>query len=256
MQEKKLKIYCAQRFLDCEIEDGIMIFQDKEYWIVPKDHILFDEEMKFLPISEYDVDGFIYEFGGRWYLQNAGEETSLDEFRYKGKSTALLPTEAFLGIHSGNELLNGSGLIKDWIKKGKFMGCTTLGICEKHTLNSVIEFQAKCRANDIKPIIGMALDIKSPDTDIMTVKLYAKDYAGWQNLLKFNEKINVDGDLFVDADYVYDNLDGVFLVFDPKTTKHGDTPGGYYYQLDTVEFGNEEKDKWYLDNLEAFITGG
>jgi len=85
--------------LENEIDEGILVFQDKEYFIVPNDVHIFDADFKFIPVAPYAVDGYVYEFGGRWYLQEEGESVSMTEFKYMGDAVQKLPTPAFLGIH-------------------------------------------------------------------------------------------------------------------------------------------------------------
>jgi DNA polymerase-3 subunit alpha len=184
MQERKLKEYCIEKSLDHEIDEGVLVFQDKEYFIVPGDVHIFNADFKFIPISPFAVDGYVYQFGGRWYLQEEGESVTMTEFKYMGQAVQKLPNPAFLGVHSGNELLNGLGLYKNWVQKAQFLGVKALGICEKNTLSGVIEFQLKCKAAGIKPIIGMEIELKSESGNPIGIKIYARNYQGWQNLLK------------------------------------------------------------------------
>ena len=53
-------------------------------------------------------------------------------------------------------------------------------ICDDY-LYGVMEFYDKCKKNNIKPIIGLSIEIKE-----MPVYLYGKNYHGYQNLLKIN----------------------------------------------------------------------
>jgi len=60
---------------------------------------------------------------------------------------------------------------------------TTCAICDTN-LYGVMDFYTKCKKNNIKPIIG--LDVSFLDKHIY---LYAKNYSGYQNLLKLNTLI-------------------------------------------------------------------
>lgn len=77
-----------------------------------------------------------------------------------------------------------------------------ISLCKKHNLKSIaicdddmtstMVFYKECKKNDIKPVIG--LDVK---LDELSVLLYAKDYEGYQNLIKLSTKkyernINID----------------------------------------------------------------
>ena len=257
-QINKLQKYCKKMLLDFEIEDEILSIQDKLYKIIVDDNkLLFSEDLRFLPNdADEDEDGYVYEFGGRWYLQEKDEDVSMKELCYIGQANEKLPTSSFLGIRSSYELMNGLGLYGEWIKKAKFLGTKTLGICEKATLSGVLVFQNECSKNDIKSIIGMTIPVKGIQE--YDIKLYVKNFQGWLNLLKFNTKLNVDEDHYISEQFLIENKNDLFIVADPKfldfredseILKHVD-----YYQLDTVNFLNEEKDKEYIDNLEKYLT--
>ena len=244
--------------LNFEIEDDTFALGDKLYKIIEDDDKkLFDEQLEFIPNDADELeDGYVFEFGGRWYVQEKGENVSLTELCYIGKAKEKLPTTSFLGIRSSYELMNGLGLYKDWIKKAKFLGVDTLGICEKSTLSGALVFQIECSRNDIKSIIGMTIPVRGIEK--YDIKLYVKNFQGWLNLLKFNTKLNVEGDSYIDEKFLIDNKDDLFIIADPKSMKfipnleiwkHID-----YYQLDTANFLNEEKDIDYINNLEKFMS--
>lgn len=253
VQVNDLEKHCKSMFLNFQIDGSILSLDEKEYQIVGNEELIFDEEFNFLPESEYNVDGFVYQFCGRWFLQNFGEEVSMHELKYIGKPLQKLKSKHFLGIHSGNELLNGVGLYEDWIKKALFLGIKTLGISEKNNVGGSMDFQKKCLKNGIKPIIGLSLDVKDGQ-DFYSIKCYAKNFQGWQNLLKFTYKINVDNEPCVEKSFVENNCDGLFIIVDPKTCNFKDYSSlTEYYQLDTVIFDEENKDIEYVNNLEKFL---
>jgi DNA polymerase-3 subunit alpha len=256
-QLKSIKKHCDRHLLDYTIEEGHLILKDEVFMIVDKNTTIFDEEFQihkdvYSKVDQY-ANGIVYEFGGIWYIQKVGEDVSMTELKNIGKAKQKLPTKSFLGIHSGNELLNGIGSYKDWIKKAKFLGVNTLGICEKNSLSGVMGFQNDCKDSNIKSIIGMTLSVVN-EKESYEVKLYTKNFQGWLNLLKFSEIINVNGDTAVKEDFLKDNLEGIFVITDPKTTpfesrfKQAD-----FYMVDTVEFDIAETDKKYIDNLELYL---
>lgn len=255
-QITKLEKYCSEQLLSYKIEKEIITIKDKSYYIVTDNQNVFEVELP-KKYSEDGVEDYVYEFGGRWYFQKFGEEPSLSEIKYIGEAVQKLPTKSFLGIHSGYELMNGVGVYKEWVKKAKFLGVKTLGICEKSSLSGVITFQVECENNGIKPIIGMEVPIINSTGKTFTVKLYCRGFQGWFNLLKFNTVLNIDGKNHVEEEFLNKNRLGLYVVVDPKTTDFENYPKtADYFQLDTVRFLNEEKDTWYIDNLEKFITLG
>lgn len=260
-QIDKLRQYCQEMFFDYEIEDNVLSLDDKLYRIIEdEDRMIFDEEMNFLPVDKLGEGevGYVYEFGGRWYTQIYGEDVSLSELKYIGKANQKLPTESFLGIRSGYELMNGMGLYDEWVQKAKFLEITALGICERKTLGGVLAFQNECTRNGIKPVTGITIPIEGKNN--YDIKLYAKNFQGWLNLLKFNGLLNVNQEHRISENFLLENSNDLYIIADPKSMPYESVQGEIknridFYQLDTVRFLNEEQDIWYLENLEKFITG-
>tara|TARA_R110002020_G_scaffold392352_1_gene602615 strand:+ start:4277 stop:5845 length:1569 start_codon:yes stop_codon:yes gene_type:complete len=259
---EKLEKYLIGNLIKHEIFDDVLILgkedEEKEYFIVDDSRMIIDEDMDFLPIVNMEIDGFVYEFGGRYYLQDSDEsKLQMNELMYNERAVQAFPVNSFLGIRSSYELMNGLSLYKDWVRKAKFLGTKTLGICERHTLAGVIVFQNECQRNGIKSVIGMTISIQGKEN--FDIKCYAQDFQGWQNLLKFNSKINVEGNNSITLEFLKENRLGLYIVADPKSMDHRELEDFEFkniinfYQLDTVNFLNEEKDKWYIENLEKFM---
>jgi DNA polymerase-3 subunit alpha len=258
-EQNKLNEYCKTMLLDIEIDGQYLVIDDNRYMILNDQINLIDEDGDFEPDSvfklEENIAGFVYEFGGRWYTQTKNEELELNELNYIGKAKEKLPTKSFLGIRSGYELMNGLSLYKSWISKAKFLGAETLGICERNTLGGVLAFQNECKNANIKPIIGMSVPVIGSKT--YDVKLYAKNFQGWLNLLKFNTIINVDLKMGIALETLENNKEGLFIIADPKSMDYNNVNelDVDFYQLDTVNFLNSDRDEKYIDNLELFIKG-
>ena len=256
-EQTKLYNYCTKMLLDFTIEGEFLSIDDNKFMILDDQINLIDEDGDFEPNTVFklkeDVQGFVYEFGGRWYTQIKDEELQLKELSYVGSAKEKLPTKSFLGIRSGYELMNGLGLYKSWIAKAKFLGVEALGICERNTLGGVLAFQSECKNANIKPIVGISVPIIGLKT--YDVKLYAKNFQGWLNLLKFNTIINVDLKVGVPLETLKNNREGLFIIADPKSMDYNSVNelGVDFYQLDTVNFLNEDRDEKYIDNLELFI---
>ena len=254
---KKLKRYIEKMLLDITIENNILFIGDKGYKILDSDKIYFDNDFEWLPKLKHNekLHGWVYFFMGRWYIhEDDGSDVSLNELKNIGKAVSKIPTENFIGIHSGYEILNGVGVYEDWIKKAKFLGVKNLGIVEKHTLSGVMDFQSQCKKADIKPIFGMTISIINEDGNDFLIKCYAKDFVGWQSLLKFNKIIQVNEQVHIEQDFFENNRKGLITIMDPKTMSFEDIiPKTSLYQLDTVIFSSEDKDIEYINNLEKFI---
>lgn len=249
-QIKKLENYLKEKLLQFEINGEILTIAEKDYYIVTDDSNVFEIQIP----EKYGIEEYIYEFGGRWYFQQVGKDLTLTEVKYIGSAVQKLPINSFLGMHSGYELMNGIGIYKEWVKKAKFLGVKTLGICEKSSLSGVFSFQAECKKNGIKPVIGMEVPVINSIGKTFFIKAYSRDFQGWLNLLKFNTILNIDKKNHIEEEFINQNNEGLYIVVDPKTTDFEYYPKiAHFYQLDTVRFLNEEKDIWYLSNLEKFI---
>lgn len=250
----KLIDYCRGALLQFSFcrETSVLSVADSSYLFVSSD-MLFDDEFNFLPDEDLGgCDGYVYQFGGRYYTQ-VGEETELKELKYIGVPDQKLPCPSFLGVHSGNELMNGVGVFSDWVRKAKFLGAEALGICEKNSLSGALSFQEECRASNIKPIIGASFDVVIGD-DRFIHKFYAKNFEGWQNLLKFNTKVNVEGSYGLEEDFIKSNKGGLYCVADPKRLPYELVLDFVdFYQLDAPKFVSPAMDKDFIDNLEKFI---
>lgn len=250
---KRLEDYCNSRYLDFEIKSETLFVDNKRFKIIDDQIKLFNSDFDWLPIIEDEFDGAVYDFGGRYYLHYVGEEVEMHELSNIGKAKQKLPFNSFIGIHSGNELLNGVGLYSDWIERAKFLGIKNLGICEKHTLVGVLDFQMKCKSEDIKPIIGMEIIVSKEDTKY-NVKVYAKNFQGWQSLLAFNNELNVNEKKSIKEALLKEHQENLFIVIDPKGSEYKNTPSFIkLYQLDTVIYDNKDKDSDYINNLEKFL---
>ncbi len=85
-------------------------------------------------------------------------------------------------IHSDYSLLHSSLKIKELIPKAKEYGYTSLGIAEKDTMFSAIEFYETCKKNEIKPIIGIDI-LCERDSNLFRYVLIAKNYEGYKNIM-------------------------------------------------------------------------
>lgn len=252
---KQLEEYCKSRLLKINIEEDLLTVDNEfKFQIVDSEEKLFNENFEFLPKPKYKEIGFVYFFCGRWYTQPYGEsEVVLKEFVYVGKPNNSINTETFLGVHSGHELMNGVGTVKKWVEKAKFLGVGSLGIAENKNLSGVLDFQTECLKNGIKPITGITVPVLS-NSENYIVKLYAKNFQGWQVLLKANYMLNVEEKKGLDECFIKENLEDIFIIFDTKFTPFKMIPDfAEYYQLDTMQFYDQDLDREYLVNLEKYI---
>lgn len=225
--------------------------------------VYFDREFKWkLDITDYD--GYVIKFGGVWYTFKKGEERepNLKKLKWIGEcdDEGCNDFPYYLGVHGPMEILNGTGSYKDWAKKAKFLKIKRLGLCERATLAGVFKFQSACKKEKITPIFGMEIPIKNEEKDLTySIKLFAKNEEGWQNLLQIERQLNVEGKGFFSEKEIELYRQDTFLILDPKSQSLETVYKGWnkdseeiYYQFDTVVYNKEERDKEYLLNLQKF----
>ena len=169
---------------------------------------------------------------------------------------------------------NGSGSCDLWAKKAAFLGCHSLGICDKNTLSASLPFQTACEKRGLKAIIGETISVavyyvEGELPELFELKLYVLNYEGWKNLLLINKEINVEHDKFVTEDFLYEHGAGLCCVI-PKQSKmnyykdnkvlvmkliakYKKTFDMVYYQIDTVEYASEQMFKEHLKNIDTYL---
>lgn len=240
-----------------QLSEEVIEIDSKTYQLLkPTEGKLFTENFVLIA-DNTEYDNYIFNFGGIWYSTPNGtqDKPELNKVKWLGKSTDAIITKSFLGVRGGYELLNGSGLYKDWCKRAKFLQVQNLGICEKNTLAGIMKFQLACKKNGIKAVLGATYTILKESDIKYDLKFYVKTEDGWNNLLMINKHVNVINHKFIKEEDLGQYLDGLVTVLDPKSLKFEDTPKFLlksYYQLDTVIFEDESKDQEYLQNLKKY----
>lgn len=244
-------------------ENYTVSFDGKTYELFSSndDGYFFDEDFRWdNETTEYD--GYVFRFGGVWYTIEKGQERDpkLNRVKWRGQSEVAGLSSNFLGVHGSFELLNGTSLYSDWVKKAKFLGIERLGIVEKGTLAGALKFQNACKSVGIIPVFGLEVPVKDEKKDVsFTYKIYAQNEKGWQHLLALNKVINCDSSgKFITPKDISEHTEDVFIVFDPKTIDYTDVPillrnkHNVFWQADTVEYAKFNRDTEYLTNFEAF----
>src|SRR5699024_7451186 len=95
-----------------------------------------------------------------------------------------------LQIISSYTLLSSTVTIDKLIEQAKQKGYKALGLTDRNVMYGAVEFYLKCRQADIKPIIGLMLDVKGQveQEKEFPVLLYAKNLNGYKNLMKLSTR--------------------------------------------------------------------
>jgi len=93
-----------------------------------------------------------------------------------------------LNLKTNYSLLESLITIDDLIDFAKNNNLNTLCLCDS-SMHGVMEFYKKCISNDIKPVIGLEIELNNKK-----ICIYAKNYNGYKNLIKLST-IMTDNDL-------------------------------------------------------------
>ena len=237
------------------------------------DGAIFDDSFAFtgIPVDpdhkgtvETSCDFYAYKFGGVWYMLPKGSENDvkLKRLKYLGhKAGSMFEGGAYLGVHGQYEILSGSGQYSEWCDKAKFLGYETLGICELNSLAGALKFQQECKKKGLKPVIGMECTVFDESTGYkFTVKVFVRNQQGWYDILTINKFINCDNPKYIslkDFNAITRKNENLVLILDPKTLDYDRLAtlrvGTILYQLDPVEYTDDERDRVYLENLKKFF---
>ena len=113
-----------------------------------------------------------------------------------------------LYVKTNYSILSSLITIDDYINYAKNNNLTSIAITDNNMF-ATMEFYKKCKANSIKPIIGLEVSI-----DNKILLLYAKDYVGYQTLIKISNKMYEDSISITDIENYNNNVIGI--VFDIK----------------------------------------
>lgn len=213
----------------------------------------------------------VFPFGCRWYYIDIRKDQSDLQFkilRYVGTSPKFQHQCNYypLGIHSGYELLNGSGLLKDWCAKTKFLGYKGLAVSDKNTMAASLDLQQSATDKDLRYCFGYALTVQIGN-DKVGVKIYAATQQGFRNMLRIQKAIAVDNWETKEIDLItlLNLAGGNTLVFD-KWSGHWLAEnknalqdfivafdGWVYFQVDVTEYRADRIDSALLQSQKAYF---
>ena len=107
----------------------------------------------------------------------------------------------YVPIHSHSELslLDGMGLIKDWVVSAKEKGFRAISITDHGNVDGAIKFIEECEKQSIIPIVGVEayivpnMTIKNKGEKRGHICLFVKNERGWTNLLQMLTVANLTG---------------------------------------------------------------
>jgi DNA polymerase-3 subunit alpha len=213
------------------------------------------------------IEYIIFKFGDNFYYHNVNKEFALNILKYVGERTPLQHNVPFvhLGVHTPFELLNGSFMPEEWIRKAKYLGHTALGVCDYNTMAACFIFQKECDAAGIKPVFGYSLTVDCGDYKF-GAKVYVQTQRGFRNLLRIQKAIMVDNveEKTISIEELLNRAEGNALVLDkytptslrdnldlmPTLTEAFDS---IFYQVDLSEYKAERIDIRVLEATKTYF---
>lgn len=229
-----------------------------------------------------DIFYIVFPFGNRWYYVDIRDKSSSQQFhilRWIGKTPVQKIKAQFypLGVHTGYELLNGSGSLSDWCQKSQWLGYGGVGVSDKNTLAATLDLQTSSTSRNMRFIFGYST-ILNFGSERVGIKLYAHNQIGFRNLLRVQKIVGVDNvqDKHIDYIDLLNLCDGCVLVFDKwsggwlanQLKDDSDSlnslikafDGWVYFQTDVSEYKADRIDSQLLISqkvyFDAFYIGG
>jgi DNA polymerase-3 subunit alpha len=246
------------------LKSKTLLLEDIEKEVIINNRFEFqytDDEIEL--IQDNEIKYVVFEFGSFFYYSTPFD-VKLNIFKYLGQSKEDLKMDfPFLGIHGGYELCNGSRSYKDWIKKAKFLGYSTIGICEENTLAGTLAFQTTCEKEKINFIHGETITILLQGNRV-NIKLYVLNEKGWQNLLRINNFINTNivnevVDKVIPFEEIRFYKEGLACILTPEVELNTEIVSLFqgfdqlYYQVDFLEWSSNDRDYSWLMNLKLYF---
>lgn len=253
---------------------GRCLIQDKYDHIfkqTKEGDVVFNSIENYSYLLADEIFYIVFPFGCRWYYVDIRKEPADVQFkilRYVGDSPKFEHQCEFypLGIHSGYELLNGSGLLKDWCAKCKFLGYQGLGIADKNTMAASLDLQQSATDAGLKYCFGYSLIVLTGKEKV-GVKIYSATQQGFKNMLRIQKAIAVDNVETKEIDLitllnlaegntlVFDKWSGHWLVNNKNALQDfiDAFDGWVYFQVDTSEYRADRIDSALLQSQKAFF---
>ncbi|MBM7653138.1 DNA polymerase III subunit alpha [Neobacillus cucumis] len=96
-----------------------------------------------------------------------------------------------LQVYSAYSLLTSTASVPHLVENAKQKGYSALALTDRNVMYGTIEFYKHCKKNNLKPIIGLTVDVESERVEnaAYPLVLLAETEAGFKNLLKISSAV-------------------------------------------------------------------
>ncbi|SMQ83418.1 DNA polymerase III catalytic subunit, DnaE type [Bacillus sp. OV166] len=101
-----------------------------------------------------------------------------------------------LHVYSAYSLLTSTASVPDLIENAQKKGFSAIALTDRNVMYGTIEFYKLCKKNNLKPIIGLTVDVESENNnnESYPLVLLAENDHGYKNLLKISSTVQTKSD--------------------------------------------------------------
>ncbi|WHY76440.1 DNA polymerase III subunit alpha [Neobacillus sp. WH10] len=153
-----------------------------------------------------------------------------------------------LHVNSAYSLLTSTASVPDLIENAKRKGYTDLALTDRNVMYGTIEFYKLCKKNNLKPIIGLTVDVESEitATESYPLVLLAENEKGFRNLLKISSAVQTKTDNGIPLKWLKHYSEGLIAI----------TPGLEGEIEQSLLNGNEEMARKLIRKLDSIFGSG
>jgi len=153
-----------------------------------------------------------------------------------------------LHVYSAYSLLSSTASVPDLIENAKRKGYTALALTDRNVMYGAIEFYKLCIKNNLKPIIGLTVDVESEITanESYPLVLLAENETGFRNLLKISSAVQTKADHGIPQKWLRHYSEGLIAI----------TPGLEGEIEQSLLSGNEELARRLISKLDSIFGNG
>ncbi|WP_040207665.1 DNA polymerase III subunit alpha [Neobacillus jeddahensis] len=150
-----------------------------------------------------------------------------------------------LHVYSAYSLLTSTASVPELIASAKRKGFSALALTDRNVMYGTIEFYKLCKQHNLKPIIGLTVDVESESTlnECYPLVLLAENEQGFRNLLKISSAVQTKADNGLPLKWLKHYSEGIIAI----------TPGPEGEIEQSLLNGNEEYARNVTRKLEAIF---
>ncbi|SDI77865.1 DNA polymerase III subunit alpha [Natribacillus halophilus] len=123
-----------------------------------------------------------------------------------------------LQVRSEYSLLTSTCRIDDLVDRAADLGYDTLALTDRNVMYGIHKFYQRCRQREIKPLLGLELDLFFADGTNGTLLLQAMNLKGYQQLMALSTQAQTRSSPGVDADFFYRHCSDLVVIIPEKTS--------------------------------------